>query len=72
MKKLKRGRATSSWGAGTNLITSKNNPAFGGVYKLAAIRTADGSVYEKKTGKIKADLICLYDETFDESEDLKL
>ena len=26
----------------------------------------------KKTGKIKADLICLYDETFDESEDLKL
>ena len=29
-------------------------------------------VYDKKTGKIKADLICLYDETFDESEDLKL
>ena len=90
------GAAISSWGVGTNLITSKDNPAFGGVYKLAAIRTADGSfqpkiklsenvekvtnpgnktfyrVYDKKTGKIKADLICLYDETFDESEDLKL
>ena len=81
------GAAISSWGVGTNLITSKDNPAF---------RTADGSfqpkiklsenvekvtnpgnktfyrVYDKKTGKIKADLICLYDETFDESEDLKL
>lgn len=90
------GAAISSWGVGTNLITSKDNPAFGGVYKLAAIRTTDGSfqpkiklsenvekvtnpgnktfyrVYDKKTGKIKADLICLYDETFDESEDLKL
>ena len=90
------GAAITSWGVGTNLITSKDNPAFGGVYKLAAIRTADGSfqpkiklsenvekvtnpgnktfyrVYDKKTGKIKADLICLYDETFDESEYLKL
>ena len=38
------GAAISSWGVGTNLITSKDNPAFGGVYyKLAAIRTADGS-----------------------------
>lgn len=35
------GAAISSWGVGTNLITSKDNPAFGGVYKLAAIRTAD-------------------------------
>ena len=90
------GAKINSWGVGTNLITSKDNPAFGGVYKLAAIRTADGSfqpkiklsenvekvtnpgnktfyrVYDKKNGKIKADLICLYDETFDESEDLKL
>ena len=90
------GAAINSWGVGTNLITSKDCPSFGGVYKLAAIRTADGSfqpkiklsenvekvtnpgnktfyrVYDKKTGKIKADLICLYDETFDESEDLKL
>ncbi len=31
------GAAINSWGVGTNLITSKDCPAFGGVYKLAAI-----------------------------------
>lgn len=31
------GAAIDSWGVGTNLITSKDCPAFGGVYKLAAI-----------------------------------
>ncbi len=31
------GAAVNSWGVGTNLITSKDWPAFGGVYKLAAI-----------------------------------
>lgn len=31
------GAAITSWGVGTNLITSKDCPAFGGVYKLAAI-----------------------------------
>ena len=91
------GAAINSWGVGTNLITSKDCPAFGGVYKLAAVKDADSTeftpkiklsentekvtnpgnktvyrIYSKKTGKIKADLICLYDETFDESEDLKL
>lgn len=30
--------AINSWGVGTNLITSKDCPAFGGVYKLAAIK----------------------------------
>ena len=29
-------------------------------------------IYEKETGKIKADLICLADETFDESQPMKL
>ena len=32
------GAAITSWGVGTNLITSKDNPAFGGVYKLAAVQ----------------------------------
>ena len=32
------GSKITSWGVGTNLITSKDCPAFGGVYKLAAIK----------------------------------
>ena len=32
------GAAITSWGVGTNLITSKDCPSFGGVYKLAAIK----------------------------------
>ena len=90
------GAAITSWGVGTNLITSKDNPAFGGVYKLAAIMGPDGEfipkiklsensekvtnpgnktiyrVYDKETGKIKADLICLVGETFSEEEPLLL
>ena len=38
------GATINSWGVGTNLITSKDCPSFGGVYKLAAIM-------DKKTGK---------------------
>lgn len=88
--------AITSWGVGTNLITSKDCPSFGGVYKLAAIQDADGNfipkiklsentekitnpgnktiyrIYDKKTGKLKADLICFADETYDTSEDLLL
>lgn len=41
------GAMITSWGVGTNLITSKDNPAFGGVYKLAAIQAADGSFLPK-------------------------
>lgn len=90
------GAAITSWGVGTNLITSKDNPSFGGVYKLAAIKGADGHfipkiklsentekvtnpgdkkiyrIYDKDSGKIKADLICLTDETYQESDDLML
>jgi len=32
------GATIDTWGVGTNLITSKDCPAFGGVYKLAAIK----------------------------------
>ncbi len=90
------GAAITSWGVGTNLITSKDWPAFGGVYKLAAIMGDDGKfipkiklsensekvtnpgnktiyrIYDKETGKIKADLICLVDEEFSEEEPLLL
>ncbi len=90
------GARITSWGIGTSLITSKDWPAFGGVYKLAAIRDEDGQfipkiklsentekvtnpgnkeiwrVYDKGTGKIRADLIALTGETFDESEDMVL
>jgi nicotinate phosphoribosyltransferase len=90
------GATITSWGVGTNLITSKDNPAFGGVYKLAAIRDESGAfipkikvsentekmtnpgdkmiyrIYEKDSGKIKADLICLVGETYDEADDLLL
>ncbi len=90
------GAAITSWGVGTNLITSKDWPAFGGVYKLAAIMGEDGKfipkiklsensekvtnpgnktiyrIYDKETGKIKADLICLVDEEFSENEPLLL
>ncbi len=89
------GAAITSWGVGTNLITSKDNPSFGGVYKIAAVES-DGKflpkiklsensekitnpgnkkiyrVYEKESGKIKADLITLEDEIISEDEDLLL
>ena len=39
------GATINSWGVGTNLITSKDTPAFGGVYKLAAIE-------DKETGEM--------------------
>lgn len=90
------GATITSWGVGTNLITSKDNPSFGGVYKLAAIRDEHGAfipkiklsensekvtnpgnktiyrIYEKDTGKIKADLICLTEEEFKEENNLLL
>ncbi len=41
------GAAITSWGVGTHLITSKDCPSFGGVYKLAAVMTKDGSFLPK-------------------------
>lgn len=90
------GAAITSWGVGTHMITSKDCPSFGGVYKLSAVMDDNGEflpkiklsentekvtnpgnkmiyrIYEKESGKIKADLICLVGETFPESEPLLL
>lgn len=41
------GAKITSWGVGTNLITSKDCPAFGGVYKLAAVMDKDGTFIPK-------------------------
>ncbi|MBS6396950.1 MAG: nicotinate phosphoribosyltransferase [Clostridiales bacterium] len=41
------GAKINSWGVGTNLITSRDCPAFGGVYKLAAIKQGDGEFIPK-------------------------
>lgn len=90
------GAQITSWGVGTNLITSKNCPAFGGVYKLAAVENEKGEfipkikvseniekvtnpgdktvfrLYDKETGKIKADLIALADEHYDSQQPLMI
>ncbi len=81
------GAKIDSWGVGTKLITSRDCPSFGGVYKLSAV-WRDGQfipkiklsenqwkitnpgnkkiyrVYEKESGNVKADLICLADEEY--------
>lgn len=43
---LVQGAKLDSFGIGENLITSKSSPVFGGVYKLAAVRS--GEYYEPK------------------------
>ena len=92
----RQGAKITSWGVGTNLITSADCPAFGGVYKLAAIQQEDGTfkpkikvseniekvtnpgnktvfrLYDNATGKIKADLIALADETYSGDNDLMI
>ena len=90
------GAAITSWGVGTNMITSKDCPSFGGVYKMAAIQGSGGEfipkikisenvekitnpgnktiyrVYDRATGKIRADLICFADEIYDTDQELLL
>ena len=90
------GATINSWGVGTHLITSKDCPSFGGVYKLAAIQDEHGTfvpkiklsdnvdkitnpgnktiyrIYDKVTGKIRADLIAFADEVIHDEEELLL
>ena len=42
------GAKITSWGVGTNLITSKDCPSFGGVYKLVAMQDETTGVFEPK------------------------
>ena len=90
------GAKITAWGVGTNLITSKEHPAFGGVYKLAAETDTRGKwvprmklsenpakitnpgekkvyrLYDASTGKAKADLITLAEESVDAKNDLTI
>ena len=89
------GATITSWGVGTHMITAKDNPSFGGVYKLAALKEGDEFVpkikvsensekitnpgnktifriYDKETGKMRADLISFADEVIDPDKDLLL
>ena len=38
----------NSWGVGTKLITANDNPAFGGVYKLAAVKDEGSTTFVPK------------------------
>lgn len=44
---IQQGACIDSFGVGERLITSKNSPVFGGVYKLAAIERDDGTIIPK-------------------------
>ena len=97
IKDLKQqGAKITLWGVGTNLITSKDCPSLGGVYKIAAKEGENGElipkiklsendekitnpgkktvfrIYDKESGKMKADVIALEDEEINEAQDLTL
>lgn len=89
------GCCINSWGVGTNLITAKDSPSLGGVFKLVGqyedgkfipkIKMSDNvekisnpglknvlRIYDKETGKMRADVIILHEEQIDPNKDLHL
>ena len=90
------GAKITLWGVGTHLITSKEYPSFGGVYKLSAVKADGGEwvskiklsdnpskvtnpgvkkivrLYDRRTDKMKADLITLEHEIVDDTQDLTI
>ncbi len=93
---ISQGACVDNFGVGERLITSKSEPVFGGVYKLAAVEDNEGNIipkikisenvakistphfkkpyrlFEKDSGKAIADLICVYDETIDDTKPLTI
>lgn len=89
------GSEINSWGVGTHLITAKDSPSLGGVFKLVGqyedgqfvpkIKMSDNvekisnpgiknvlRIYDKETGKMKADVITLAGEEIDSTKDYEL
>ncbi len=88
---LVQGAKVDSFGIGERLITSRSEPVFGGVYKLAAVEDACGNLvpkikvsenvekittphfkkvwrlFDNETGKALGDVLCVHDETLDDS-----
>ena len=93
---LRQGAQLDSFGVGERMITSKSDPVFGCVYKLAAIEDEDGTIipkikvsenaakitnphfkkvfrlYDNASGEAFADVLCLHDETIDETRPITL
>ena len=64
---MMQGAQVDTFGVGERLITSKSNPVFGGVYKLAAIEDDERlyRLYDRESGKAIADELTLRDEVID-------
>ena len=82
---LRQGAKVDLFGVGERMITSKSDPVFGGVYKLAKIKISENvgkitnphfkkvyRIFDKATGKAEADYITVWDEVIEEGQPLEL
>ena len=74
---LRQGAQIDMFGVGERLITARSEPVFGGVYKLVAVERPDGTIEPKikiseNTGKAIADYLCVWDETVDDSKNIRI